>query len=211
MACGGSPAPAVPTLADARGFVGGSRMQGGGQVEPSFLGVDVGDVPHPLLIGARRRGCLGQVIGCDGQIMFAVRGDHSIAFLLPAAEPFFAHDPRYSIAPVAGSRAGECLANARAAIGLAAFLMQFNHLGAQELLFASAGTRLILTLNPIVITAARDLQQVAENLDGKFTFQRVDALEPLFGGSERMPNVFFKCRAAGARAPAPAGGKYSLR
>ena len=37
-----------------------------------------------------------------------------------------------------------------------------------------------------------DTERVAEIDDGLFDFHRIDPLEPLFGGSERMPNVFFK-------------------
>src|SRR5687767_2866897 len=65
-------------------------------------------------------------------------------------------------------------------------------LAAQELLFPGAGTGIFLAIDPVVVATARDIQRLAESLNGKVSFQRVDALEPLFGGSERMPNVFFK-------------------
>jgi hypothetical protein len=84
------------------------------------------------------------------------------------------------------------LLNARAAIGLAAVLMDLDNLLDQPGILLGTRAGLVLAVEPVVITAGRNFQGGAERTDGMLGFHRVDPLKPLVGGSERMPKVFLK-------------------
>lgn len=168
------------------------KVHDGGQIKPAFVRLDIGDVAHPLLIWSGRRRGFGQAIGRDRQIMFAVRGQNSIAFLLPAKDAFLAHEFGDSIAAMVATFLGQLFMDAGAAISLAALFVESGDFSAQAFIFLVALARLGLARGPVVITAAGDIQQIAKVGNGILVFQRVDALEALFGSSERMPNVFFK-------------------
>lgn len=53
-----------------------------GQIQPAFVGGDVGDIARPDLIGCSRSEVALQQIRRDGQIMLAVSGDDKLALAL---------------------------------------------------------------------------------------------------------------------------------
>jgi hypothetical protein len=82
--------------------------------------------------------------------------------------------------------------DARAAVGLAAVLMDLGNLLEQARIFLGAWAGSGLAVEPVVIAAGGDFQGLAERANGMVGFHRVNPLKPLLGDSERMPNVFFK-------------------
>src|SRR5208283_1797404 len=96
------------------------------------------------------------------------------------------------MATMSAASVAQCLLNARAAIGLAAGLMDLDNLLDQPGIFPGARSGLGLAVGPVVITAGGNFQSFAERTDRMLGFHRVDPLKPLVGGSERMPKVFFK-------------------
>jgi len=82
--------------------------------------------------------------------------------------------------------------DAGAAIGFAAGLMDLDNLLGQTRIFLGAQAGLGLAVAPVVIAAGGHFQGFAERANGMVGFHRVNPLEPLVGGSERMPKVFFR-------------------
>jgi hypothetical protein len=82
--------------------------------------------------------------------------------------------------------------NARSTIGLAALPMNAPDLPFEALILLRAWARGILSLPPIIVAAGGDFKRLTKRGDGMFAFQCGNPLEALFGGSERMPKVFFK-------------------
>ena len=67
------------------------KVQDAGQVEPAFLGVDVGDVAEPDLVGGARSGQFGQAIGSNGLVVVAVGGADPEPAFGAATEALLAH------------------------------------------------------------------------------------------------------------------------
>ena len=57
------------------------KVQNAGQIEPAFLGGDIGDVTEPDLVGSAGSGQIGQGVGGNGRVVVAVgRTDPEPAF-----------------------------------------------------------------------------------------------------------------------------------
>src|ERR1035438_8136344 len=82
--------------------------------------------------------------------------------------------------------------NARAAVSLTALPMDLDNLLEQTRIFLGPWAGLGLAVEPGGIAAGGYFQGFAERANGMVGFHRVNPLKPLLGGSERMPNVFFK-------------------
>ena len=98
--------------------------------------------------------------------------------------------------------------HARAAVGLAALLMDLDNEQSQARIFPGARAGLGLALEPVVVAAGRNFQGFAERTNGMLGFHRVNPLKPLDGGSERMPKVFLKCPAVGANSRSRAADRH---
>ena len=88
--------------------------------------------------------------------------------------------------------------NARAAVGLAAVLMDLDSLLEQARIFLGARAGPGLAVEPVIIATGGYFQGFAEPANGVLGFHRVNPLKELIGGSERMPKVFLKYPAVGA-------------
>src|SRR5688500_11949690 len=62
----------------------------------------------------------------------------------------------------------------------------------QSLVFQSAWARTSAAFLPVIVAAGRDIEVGAKAMNGIVGFHRVDPFKPVEGGSERIPNVFFK-------------------
>lgn len=135
---------------------------------------------------------MGQTVGGDGLVMVAVGGLDAVAPALAATEARFLHEPGNAVTPMAFSGLAQFPHQTRAAVGLAAALMDQLYLPGQLLILRGARAGRSAPLLPVIIAAGRDAEDLAQQADGMFIFHRIDPLVALGGGSERMPSVFFR-------------------
>ena len=185
------------------------EVQDAGQIEPAFLGGNIGDVREPDLVGSSGLGSFGQAVGGDGLVVVTVGGLDPIAALLAAAQAGLLHEAGDAVAAVAASLFAQLIDDARAAVGLAALGMNRFDLLGQGLIGQRARARSRASIEPVVVAAGGDFQMLAQEQDRVIGFHRVDPFITLGGGSERMPSVFFKmsrcwrrCRISRKRHPA---------
>ena len=76
------------------------EVEDGRAVEPAFLGVHVGDVSHPDLIGCHRRRRFGQAVGSNRMVVVALGGLDAVAALLTSAEALQLHETGHAVASV---------------------------------------------------------------------------------------------------------------
>src|SRR5437660_433834 len=87
---------------------------------------------------------------------------------------------------------GQFSVDARAAIRPFVLLVNGRDPRAQRGIFQSPRARFLPAFRPVVITTAGDFKGTAKLIDGVLAAHLVDAFVALFGGSERMPKVFFR-------------------
>ena len=150
------------------------------------------DVGHPDPIRGCRRRHTGQAIGGNGMLMVAVGGSDSITALLPAADSRLSHEPSQAVSTMPLTQSAQAGLDAWAAIGLPTVFVNASDLLLEPQVFLHSGGGLTLPSLPIVIAAGRDGKALTEQGNGMRGLQGVDPLEPLLGGSEMMPKVFFK-------------------
>ncbi len=95
------------------------KVKDAGEVKPTFLGLDVGDVGDPDLIGCRGRWSLRQAIGHDGVVVVAVGGLDAVAALLAAAEASLTHEAGDSLTSMTMPAGPQFPDDSGTAIGLA--------------------------------------------------------------------------------------------
>ena len=96
------------------------KIQDPCEEEPAFLGVDVGDIRDPDLIGLHGPRSLRQTIGGDGVVVVAVRRLNAIPTLLAATKTLLPHEACHAVATAGLAPVSQLGDHARAAIGLAA-------------------------------------------------------------------------------------------
>ena len=131
------------------------EVQDGRQVKPAFLGLDIGEVGHPELVGRGGLGRLGQAIGGNGLVVVAVGGLDAIAALLAAAQTLFLQESSDAVASMAASFFAQLPMDTKSTVGLAAARMNLVDLLGQRLIFQCAGTGLSLALFPVVEACRR--------------------------------------------------------
>ena len=147
--------------------------------------------PHPDLVGSRGLGRGGQAVGGDGLVMVAIGGADAVAALLAPTETRLVHDPGNAIATAAVPLFAEFHQDARTPIRLPAPGMDgLNFLG-QRLIFQGAWAGRGAASLPVIITAGRDFQILAQRADGMLGFHRVNPCIAFGDGSDKMANVFF--------------------
>src|SRR5438105_11009539 len=92
---------------------------------------------------------------------------------------------------VTSTRAAQHVRQSRTAIGLTTAHKLFANACAQAVVLALARSRMTMTLDPIIIAAARDQQSLAKPCDVVLAAHLFDSGIPLGGTSERMPSDFF--------------------
>ncbi len=207
-------------------------IKNGGQEQPAFRGFEVRDIGAPRLVGARRGGTLRDEVRGDRLGMAAVRRARPAPVLLLAAQALGAHQSGAAALARMRARFPQILDNPRRSIGAPARLVEGGDLRRERRVCVRSGAR--SRLLPPVIAAGRDVQQATQQTDRMVALHRFDLGIPLSGGSERMPNDFFRTisrsrsrtisvrrrpfsfwassRVCGAGPPpAPGRGAYSLR
>src|SRR5436189_4495112 len=119
------------------------------------------------------------------------RGGFKARVLLPA-QPLLAHQTRDAVTTMTLPSIGQFPADARATIRSIIFLINRGDLRAQRGIGQRARTWRGLALGPIVVPAARHSEGFTKDLDRVLVFHFINPLVTLFGGSERMPKVFFR-------------------
>ena len=114
------------------------KVQNAGQIEPAFLGGDIGDVPKPDLVGRAGGGQIGQAIGGDGLVVIAVGGADAEAAFGASTEALQAHETGNAMAAISVAGPAQRFLNAGAAVGLAALLMNLDDLLGQAPIFQGA-------------------------------------------------------------------------
>ena len=72
------------------------QIQNHGQIQPTLVGRDVGDVTRPHLVGCLSSEVALQQVRCNGQLVFAVRGDHKL-FLASGLDAVLFHHASYAL------------------------------------------------------------------------------------------------------------------
>jgi hypothetical protein len=168
------------------------KIHHAGQVEPAFASGDVSDIGDPRLINPVRGTQGGQCVGGDRLVMPTVGRPDPITLFGPAREVLLAHQTGDAVAAINMAAPPQGLADARAAIGPATGLKLLLDQNRQLLVLAGARRRCAPSFQPGIVAAGRNGQHPAERANRILGFHQLDALEPLFGESERMPKVFFK-------------------
>src|SRR6476659_2852416 len=87
---------------------------------------------------------------------------------------------------------GQRLLNTRAAVSLAAVLVDLDDPHQELLILLGARAELGLTFEPVVITTGRNLHSLTQPANGMLDFHSSNPLVALVGASERIPKVFFR-------------------
>jgi len=123
------------------------KVQDARQIEPAFLGGDIGDVPQPDLVGRTGGGQIGQAIGGDGLVVIAVGGADPEAALGASTEGLAGSLNGQAVTTISVAGLAQRFLNAGAAVGLAAVLMNLGNLLGQALIFQGARTGLGLAVD----------------------------------------------------------------
>ena len=124
--------------------------------------------------------------------MLAIGGLHAVALFLATAQALLSHEPPDAVAPVTLALLAQFHLHPRSTVGFPALLVNARDLRFESLVLLVALAGLLLAPAPFIVPAGGDLKGFAQLADGMLRFQGVDPLVALFGGSERMPKVFFK-------------------
>ena len=124
--------------------------------------------------------------------MPALGRDRSKPAPLSSTELLLAHEPVDPVSPVPMTALSQRHLDTRRPIGLPAVLVDLGNLQFKGLVLLEPLTSALLPPLPVVVAAGRDFQRLAQSPNRVLSFHGVDALEPFWGVSERMPNVFFK-------------------
>src|SRR3954464_4693868 len=162
------------------------------QVTPPFSGADIGNICHPNLVGPGGPGQTGQPIGRDRLIMPAVGCPDAKALSLPPTNLLLSHEPLQTVAPVSLAASAQNRLDARNSISLPTLLMDLADLLFEPLILLSARPRLCLQFLPVIKSTGGNTKCLAQGPNGMLASHDINPFIPLFWGSERMPNVFFK-------------------
>lgn len=97
-------------------------IEGEGEVEPAFLGLDVSDIALPDLAWSIWRWDFGQPVLRDRVRMAAIGGLRPEAALLPGANALLAHEPSDAVLAAANAAIAQIITQAWTAIGAATLL-----------------------------------------------------------------------------------------
>src|SRR5665213_1758654 len=150
----------------------------------------VGHVSHPDAIRPRRRRDRGHPVGRDRLVVPAIRGKYPVAPLLTATQASCAHEAGYAVPADPLAQILQIQGNPRAAIGAPRLGVDNRDLGPQDLIALRPRRR--LGLQPGIVAATGDREDLAQSLHGIRVAHRFDPGIPLGDGSERMPAAFFK-------------------
>ena len=96
------------------------EIEDAGEIKPTLVGGDVGDVGDPDLVGSSGLWGFSQVVGSDGVVVVAVGGLDAIATFLATTQTRFLHEAGDAIATVAAALFAQLTHDARAAVSLPA-------------------------------------------------------------------------------------------
>ena len=157
------------------------EVEDAGEIEPAFVGLYVGDVGDPDLVGGSGGRRLGEAVGSDGVVVVAVGGPDAVAALLAATEAPAFHEAGHSVASMSATQVPEFEGDPGRAIGLAACGMDDRDLLRQGLVLAGTEPGILAAAIPVVEPAGRDLEEVAKHRDGMMGSHRVYPFEALDG------------------------------
>ena len=141
------------------------QVEHDGQIQPAFIGRQVGDVRGPDLIWRRRREVSGQQVLCHRQAVLRVRRD-LVAPLVPGADPVVAHQPFDSFLAGRETSYPQFTNHARAAVGPFEFGMNGPDERQQLAVAQSLAIRRAAML-PGPIAADADVEDVTHFRQGK--------------------------------------------
>lgn len=166
------------------------EVHDGSQIEPAFAGRDEGDVADPDLIRGGGCGAVQQQIGSSGCGGIGLRGAGGERSLLEGLETQFSHEPGNAFAGYAETLLlSEGDAQARGAVGLAAFMEGGGNLRPQGLIFTTALACGLAQV--IVIAAAADTEGLPEFADLIAVLHGGNHREVLFWSRPMMAIAFF--------------------
>src|SRR6266581_8222513 len=163
-------------------------IQNRNEIEPALAGEDARGIGDPDLIGSLSVK-LSDAVGGNRSTMTAVCGAEAIFGALPREEPLQTHQPSNAIA---SSRAAQRTCQSRAAVGLTTAHKLLANALAQPGVLHLARPRVTTTLDPSVVSTARDQKSLTQPSCLVLAAHLLDSGIPLGGASERMPSDFFK-------------------
>ena len=134
-------------------------IENGGEVQPAFGGLEVGNVGEPTLIGPGRCRPGGQEVGRDWLSMPAIRGARPTPVFLFPAQALSPHQTGAAAFARARAHHPQVLDNARRPIAASAGLVGLPDLPGEGRVFALPGARPLPA--SVIIAAGRDAQQLA--------------------------------------------------
>ena len=168
------------------------EVQNAGEIEPTLVGENVGDIGDPDLVGCSGLWGFYQEIGSNWVIVVAVGGLDPVAALLASTDALALHETGNSVASMSKPKVTEFVDDSGRTVGLAAFGVDGRDLLNQCLILQRTGPWTLTSPIPVIEPAGRNLEVGAKRRDGMVGPHRVNPLVAFPDGSERMPNVFFR-------------------
>ena len=168
------------------------EVQNAGEIEPTLVGENVGDIGDPDLVGCSSLWGFYQEIGSNWVIVVAVGGLDPVAALLASTNAPTFHETGNSVASMSKPKVTEFFDDSGRTVGLAAFGVDGRDLLNQCLILERTGPWALTSPIPVIEPAGRNLEVGAKRRDGMVGSHRVNPFVAFPDGSERMPNVFFR-------------------
>ena len=168
------------------------EVQNAGEIEPTLVGENVGDIGDPDLVGCSSLWGFYQEIGSNWVIVVAVGGLDPVAALLASTNAPTFHETGNSVASMSKPKVTEFFDDSGRTVGLAAFGVDGRDLLNQCLILERTGPWALTSPIPVIEPAGRNLEVAAKHRDGMVGSHCVNPFVAFPDGSERMPNVFFR-------------------
>jgi hypothetical protein len=166
------------------------KIEHDSQIEPSFLGWDIGDVSEPDSIRPLGDEFLGEPVGGNGPIMAAVGGACSEPARRYCLDTVMAHEPLNPATARRVPQAAQGRMDSWPAIAPAMGQMEAPDLGEQSTIGRLART--FGPAAPSIIPCRRDAHDIAQDTNRERLALIFDDAEFHFGSSEKMRSVFFR-------------------
>src|SRR5450631_1618745 len=166
------------------------KIEHDSQIEPSFLGWDIGYVSKPDLIRPLGGEFLGEPVGGNGPIVAAVGGACPEPARSYCLDTVMAHEPRDPATARRVPQAAQGRMDSRSAIAPAMGQMEAPDLGEQGAIGRLA--RAFWPAAPGIKPRRRDAHHVAQDTNRECLALIFDDAEFHFGSSEKMRSVFFR-------------------
>ena len=168
------------------------EVQYTGEIEPTLVGENVGDISDPDLVGSSGLWCFCQQIRSYWVIVVTIGGLDSVAALLAPTDALALHESGNSVPSMSMPKVMEFVDNSGRTVSLAAFGVDDRDLLNQCLIRQGTGPWTLTSPIPVVEPAGRNLEVAAKHRDGMVGSHCVNPFVAFPDGSERMPNVFFR-------------------